>query len=73
MNAHIDAVDYDFNNNVGIPGLLSPTQAATYHHEVYASHNLWSGRFGGTLFNSTPNLMRSIWCTGCDHTGSKIR
>lgn len=73
MNAHMDAVDYDFKNNIGIPGLLSPKQAATYHHEVFATHELWLGQFGGTLLNSSPNFMRSMWCTGCDHAGSKIR
>ena len=27
----------------------------------------------GTLANTSPNLMRSIWCTGCDHEGEAIR
>ncbi|MEM9101602.1 MAG: hypothetical protein AAGB12_04710 [Pseudomonadota bacterium] len=73
MRAHIGAVDFDFNNKIGIPGLLSPTQAAAYHHEVFSNHGLSSGQFGGTLLNTSPNLMRSIWCTGCDHTGTAIR
>jgi hypothetical protein len=73
MNAHIKAVDFDFNNNIGIPGLLSPTQATMYHHEVFQSNGLMTGQFGGTLFNTSPNLLRPIWCTGCDHKGAAIR
>ncbi|MEX1221551.1 MAG: RHS repeat-associated core domain-containing protein, partial [Idiomarina sp.] len=73
MRAHIGAVDFDFNNEIGIPGLLSPTQAAAYHHEVFSTHGLGKWQFGGTLFNTSPNLMRAIWCTGCDHTGADIR
>lgn len=73
MRAHIGAVDFDFNNKIGIPGLLSPTQAAAYHHEVFSTHGLGSWQFGGTLLNTSPNLMRAIWCTGCDHTGAAIR
>ena len=73
MTAHIDAVDFDFSNKIGIPGLLSPTQAAAYHHEVFTDHQLGTGQFGGTLFNTSPNLMSSIWCAGCDHVGEAIR
>ena len=73
MRAHVGAVDFDFSNKIGIPGLLSPTQAAAYHHDVFSNHGLSSGQFGGTLFNTSPNLMRSIWCTGCDHSGAAIR
>nr|WP_251048205.1 RHS repeat-associated core domain-containing protein [Halomonas sp. ISL-56] len=73
MRAHADAVDFDFNEQIGIPGLLSPEQAAAYHHEVFSDHGLGSWQFGGTLANTSPNLMRSIWCTGCDHEGEAIR
>ena len=81
MNAHIDAVDFDYINKIGIPGLLSPTQAAAYHHDVFPAHGLSPAQFGGTLgvyyddFNltSSPNLVRGIWCSGCDHTGANIR
>ncbi|WP_233081100.1 FG-GAP-like repeat-containing protein [Rheinheimera soli] len=81
MNAHIDAVDFDYNNNIGIPGLLSPTQAAAYHHDIFPVHGLSPAQFGGTLgvywgswhLASSPNLMRGIWCTGCDNLGERIR
>ncbi|QUJ68601.1 hypothetical protein KDD30_05675 [Photobacterium sp. GJ3] len=73
MEAHINSVDYDFNNHIGIPGLLSPTQAANYHHEVFINHGLSSWQFGGTLLNTSPNLMRAIWCSGCDYVGDRIR
>ncbi|NNJ72759.1 MAG: RHS repeat-associated core domain-containing protein [Enterobacterales bacterium] len=73
MNAHIDAVDFDFNNNIGIPGLLSPTQATAYHHEVFEVHGLPTWRFGGTFLNISPNVTRAFWCAGCDYKGERIR
>ena len=45
MVAHIGAVDFDLNKKIGIPGLLSPTQAAMYHHEVFSRHGLGSWQF----------------------------
>jgi|SRR5690554_560750 len=73
MRAHADAVTHDYNQKIGIPGLLSPRQAAEYHHEVFRSHNTSPGRFGGTPFYILPNITRNFWCLGCDHTGSTIR
>ena len=73
MKAYIAAVDFDFKNKIGIAGLLSPSQAAAYHYEVFSAHGLGIGQFGGTLLNTPPNFMRAIWCTGCDHTGASTR
>lgn len=73
MRAHADAVTHDYKQKIGIPGLLSPRQAAEYHHEVFRAHNISPMRFGGTPLYISPNITRNFWCHGCDHTGSAIR
>ncbi len=78
--AHASAVMGDTS---GTPNLLSPTQVANYHHEVFARHNIPPYIFGGTQpipgvevpapggwqpVMFDPNTYSNLWCEGCDST-----
>jgi hypothetical protein len=71
MNAHALAVNAD---NLGVPGLLNPSQIAVYHHQVFNDLGLPNATFGGTPLTGmlweadvsryyVPGL---DWCKGCD-------
>ncbi len=62
-------------DELGIPHLLSPSQIADYHHEVFASHSISPHVFGGTIgiptmhlgtLSVSPNSYSNLWCNGCD-------
>lgn len=66
MNAHVAWTDSD---KLGVRGLLSPRQIATYHHDVFAEYGLPSTTFGGTPITGSlweASATASVWCTGCD-------
>lgn len=66
MQAHVAAVDAD---KLGTPGLLSPRQAAAYHHDVFAEYGLPATTFGGTPMTGglwEASATKAIWCRGCD-------
>jgi RHS repeat-associated protein len=71
MRAHVAWTDGD---KLGVKGLLSPRQIATYHHDVFVEYNLPETAFGGTpmtgsLWESTATSRLPFigWCWGCDY------
>ena len=66
MNAHALAVEAD---NLGIPGLLNPTQITVYHHQVFTDLGLPKATFGGTPLTGQlweVGIWDGLWCKGCD-------
>jgi hypothetical protein len=62
--AHVDAVTKD---TVRVHHLLSPTQVANYHHDVFRPIGIPDTYFGGTRFGALdPYLYSWAWCGGCD-------
>ena len=44
--AHMEAIKLD---QINVPNLLSPTQVAEYHHDVFKNYGIPAHLFGGTL------------------------
>jgi len=66
MNAHAGAVASDTSGTIG---LLSPSQIASYHHDIFGGMGLPNSTFGGTPITGTMfdlTLTAPIWCSQCD-------
>ena len=66
MNAHALAVEAD---NLGVPGLLNPTQITVYHHQVFTDLGLPKSTFGGTPLTGQlweVDVWDGLGCKGCD-------
>ena len=61
--AHVDYVTAD---TINVHHLLSPTQVAGYHHQVFGGYGIPKTYFGGTRFGNSPNTYSWAWCGGCD-------
>ncbi|WP_125564710.1 RHS repeat-associated core domain-containing protein [Pseudoalteromonas rubra] len=71
MNAHIEAVDFDFNNNIGeIPGGLSYMQIDIYHYKVFDQLNIDRFIYGGSVVPGP--ISNLLYCNGCDAAGVRI-
>ena len=79
--AHAQAVMGDMGDTSGIPGLLSPGQVASYHHQVFGRHKIPASMFGGTMGVPAVRVpvsggwaqpifsattFSNFWCRGCD-------
>ncbi len=72
MNAHVSAVDFDFNNNIGnIAGNLSYMQIDAHHYEVFDQLSISRIVYGGDLVPGF--LSNAAYCSGCDSSGERIR
>ena len=58
--AHGAAVDSD---NLGVRGLLSPSQISQYHENYFRSLGLPASTFGGSAWG----MRTTYWCNSCDH------
>ncbi len=72
MNAHIDAVDFDFKNSIGnFAGSLSYKQVDTYHYEVFKQLQISPRVYGGDWVPGV--ISNPVYCQGCDARGERIR
>lgn len=62
---HAAAVDDDLQRQIGVPGLLSPSQIAIYHWDVFTKFGVSPKAFGGTLMGLPANSYQTTWCEGC--------
>lgn len=72
MRVHVEAVDYDYANNIGmVRGSLSATQVGQYHWEVFQSLQIPITSYGGTPLGFVAPVQ--AYCRYCDPEGSGFR
>jgi RHS repeat-associated protein len=71
MRSHMDAVTYDFEYNIGVPGALHYKQVDTYHINTFRELQIPSYVYGG---RSVPGIISNrVYCQGCDRVSGGVR